>query len=641
MINIKDTLSQLENLSEQFLQTKDCRDLKKSCEEIRNKYDSKRLYLAVVGEFSSGKSTFINALIGRRLLKEAVFPTTACATFIRHQGEELVVAVTFSDGKKYAAKTDIIAKVNLYLNHRYQREATDIYQLIEFLTSDTTIAKDVKALMIDIPDAKFPQNIVLIDTPGFNPGALEKNNHFEITSDVVGSLADMAIVLTSAQQAMSASLQHFLMEHVRRCLHRCIFVVSKIDLIDVEERDDVLNYTRHEITNRLYVSNPHLYGVSSVTMLPVNIIPDVIADQWESLKRNFEAFESSIWKQLEQKRELVISEHVLNLINTLMNSCKQNFSKVDTKLTEEEKLLNETRVESIRKVTNLMVDSAVQNFSISAKQIRNNLTSSFAQHKSLAVNKAKSAVSAYFSECNSVYSANFEKEATAKVNSVVNEIFADWSHGCAVHINDEIRKAVTKELVSMTQTFKNHYNRFPSLKGQIDKFPIDVSSITYSEVSITGLEAANQSLNAHENNYSLGGAAGGAAIGFMFGGPVGAFVGAAVGWFVGLIKGDKSLEKLGNFQTQSAQAIRDFFDLRKNETVRNFDNVCKKINKAFSDYGKLHVSTYGERVAELIKVQETQALDLKNKRNELHNAIDTLLKWQVEIEEDLVVLKQK
>ena len=641
MLNVKETLSRLEDLSEQFLQAKDNQDLKKTCEEIRRKLVSRRLYLAVVGEFSSGKSTFINALIGRRLLKEAVFPTTACATFIEHQGKELVVAVTFNDGKKYAAKADKMAEVNLYLNHRYQREAIDIYQLIEFLTSDTTIAKDVKALMIDVPDAKFPQNIVLIDTPGFNPGALETNNHFEITSDVVENFADMAIVLTSAQQSMSASLQHFLKEHVRRCLHRCIFVLSKIDLIAAEERDDVLNYTRHEILNRLGVSTSHLYGVSSVTMLPVKKIPDTIASQWESLKRNFDAFESNIWKQLEQKRELVISEHVLNLINALMNRCKQNFSKVDSKLNEEEKILKETRVESIRKVTDLMVDNAVRNFTISSIQIRDNLASTFTYHKNQAVDKAKNEVSSYFSQCKSVYSANFEKEATSKVNSVVNEVFTDWSHGCATHINDEIRKAVSKELVSMTQTFKSHYNRFPSLKGQIDKFPIDVSRITYSEVSIDGLEAANQSLNEHETNYSLGGAAGGAAIGFMFGGPVGAFVGAAVGLFLGIIKGDKSLEKLGNFQTQSAQAIRDFFDLRKKESVSNFDIVCLKIQKAFSDYGKLHVSTYEDRVAKLIKAQESQALNLKNKRNELHNAIDTLLKWQVEIEGDLMVLKQK
>lgn len=641
MLNIKDTLLQLENLSEKFLQSKDKQALKKSCEGIKNKYDSKRLYLAVVGEFSSGKSTFINALVGQRLLKEAVFPTTACATFIEHQGKELVVAVLFNDGKKYAVKSNMLEKVNLYLQQRYHQEVANIHRLIELLTSDTTIAKDVKALMIDVPDAKFPPNIVLIDTPGFNPGALETNNHFEITSDVVENISDMAIVLTSAQQAMSASLQHFLLEHVRRCLHRCIFVVSKIDLIAAEERSDVLDFTRHEITNRLGVSTPFLYGVSSVTMLPVKNIPAIIADQWNLLKRGFETFESNVWRLLEQKRELVVSEHVLNLINTLMNSCKQNIEKVDAELTDEERLLSETKVESIQKVTDKMVNNAIVNFGIVAQQIRTELVNSYLQCRAQALNEAKTSISTLFSEEDNIYSTKFENEATTKVNDVVRDVTTDWIQEHTVQINKKIQKAVSTELNTMTKTFKSHYNKFPSLKGQLEEFPINISSITYSEVSITGIQAANQGLNEQENKYSLGGAAGGAAIGFAFGGPVGAVVGAAVGWFVGLIKGDKSLEKLDNFQTQSAQAIRDYFDSGKKGIVSDFDSVCLKIKKAFSDYGKLHVSTYGDRVSELINVQEKQALNLKNKRNELHNAIDTLSKWQVEIEGELVMLKQK
>lgn len=641
MLRIQDILSQLENLSNQFLQAKDKRDLKNSCERIRNKYDSKKLHLAIVGEFSSGKSTFINALIGRRLLKEAVFPTTACATFIEHQGKELVVAVSFNDGNEYVAKTEITEQANNYLLKKYHRKATDIYQFIEFLTSDTTIAKDVKALMIKVPDAKFPENIVLIDTPGFNPGTLETTNHFEITSDIVGNYADMAIVLTSAQQAMSASLQHFLVKHVRRCLHRCIFVVSKIDLIVREERNDVLNFANHEITNRLGIRDPQLYGVSSVTMLPVKNIPYIIADQWSQLKKDFEIFETNIWRLLEQKRDIVISEHVLSLVNTLMDSCKQSITKVDARLKEEEKLLKETRVDSIRKVTDLMVDNAINNFSIAAQQIRTNLANSVTQRKALALDKSKGSVSKCFNDSNSVYSEKFEKDATAIVNNVVRDVFAEWAQGSATLTNNEMRKAVSKELTTMANIFKSHYDRFPSLAGQLDKFPIDVSSISYSGVSITGLEAANQSLDEQENNYTIGGAAGGAVIGFMFGGPVGAVVGAAVGWFVGLIKGDKSLEKLANFQTQSAEAIRNYFDHKRTDILRSFDNVCKKIKDAFSNYGKLHVSTYGDRVAELIKVQERQAQDLSNKRNYLHNAIDTLSKWQVEIEEELLILKQK
>src|SRR5256885_6992724 len=40
--------------------------------------------LVVVGEFNAGKSAFINALIGRSVLREGVTPTTAVITRVRY-----------------------------------------------------------------------------------------------------------------------------------------------------------------------------------------------------------------------------------------------------------------------------------------------------------------------------------------------------------------------------------------------------------------------------------------------------------------------------------------------------------------------------------------------------------------------------
>src|SRR4030065_1870534 len=43
--------------------------------------------LVVVGEFNSGKSAFINALLGQRLLKEGVTPTTTQINILRYGAE--------------------------------------------------------------------------------------------------------------------------------------------------------------------------------------------------------------------------------------------------------------------------------------------------------------------------------------------------------------------------------------------------------------------------------------------------------------------------------------------------------------------------------------------------------------------------
>src|SRR5262249_59482197 len=46
--------------------------------------------LLVVGEFNSGKSAFINALTGQRLLEEGVTPTTATVTPVRYEDISIV-----------------------------------------------------------------------------------------------------------------------------------------------------------------------------------------------------------------------------------------------------------------------------------------------------------------------------------------------------------------------------------------------------------------------------------------------------------------------------------------------------------------------------------------------------------------------
>ena len=59
--NIRDTINMLESR----IEVDECR-------------------IAVVGEFSSGKSTFVNAIIGKDLLKHATLETTAALTYIHN-----------------------------------------------------------------------------------------------------------------------------------------------------------------------------------------------------------------------------------------------------------------------------------------------------------------------------------------------------------------------------------------------------------------------------------------------------------------------------------------------------------------------------------------------------------------------------
>lgn len=62
--------------------------------------------LAVVGKMSSGKSTFINALVGQEILPTGHFQTTSAITYIEH-GESLEMTVVYADGHTVTYTKDI------------------------------------------------------------------------------------------------------------------------------------------------------------------------------------------------------------------------------------------------------------------------------------------------------------------------------------------------------------------------------------------------------------------------------------------------------------------------------------------------------------------------------------------------------
>lgn len=77
-----------EDLEKIIEQIKDCSFLisdgfyKDSIENIEKAFEKKPFRIALVGEFSTGKSTFINALIGRDLLLHATEEVTATILFL-------------------------------------------------------------------------------------------------------------------------------------------------------------------------------------------------------------------------------------------------------------------------------------------------------------------------------------------------------------------------------------------------------------------------------------------------------------------------------------------------------------------------------------------------------------------------------
>ena len=103
------------------------REVRKDCDIPNNGWHSRTIEriaqpflkghftLAVVGKVSSGKSTFINALLGCKGLLPTGHDQTTCGVTYIEYGEIPEVAITFGDGHKEFIKGDISGKIKPYV----------------------------------------------------------------------------------------------------------------------------------------------------------------------------------------------------------------------------------------------------------------------------------------------------------------------------------------------------------------------------------------------------------------------------------------------------------------------------------------------------------------------------------------------
>ncbi len=204
------------------------------------KLAEERFHLVVLGEFNHGKSTFVNALLGARVLPTGITPTTAVINRVVWADQPSARAVT-RDGEVLRLTPA---------------------ELDDWVTVEGGRSADLAHVEVGYPADVLRDNIVLVDTPGVND---LNEQRAEVTYGYVPR-ADAVIFLLDAGQALKDSEREFLASHVLEgSRDRLIFVLGKIDLLGPAERDAVETYVRRGLGK--LVAEPALFSVSAKAWL--------------------------------------------------------------------------------------------------------------------------------------------------------------------------------------------------------------------------------------------------------------------------------------------------------------------------------------------------------------------------------------
>lgn len=210
-------------------------DLINSCIELIHDA-TEPLMLMVMGEFSTGKSTFINALLGQEVTVVNATPTTAVITKLCY-GQKEQLLIHYKDGH--------IEEVELAQFKKMTAESGEEAQKLHARISYVERCMPMEML----------QNLTIIDSPGLN--ALVEQ-HAQATNSFIGK-ADVVFWMFTADQPVS----HSEIEAMGRLDSRFkpVAIMNKMDNLDPEEDDpeEFLQENYDKVKDRVQT----MFGISA------------------------------------------------------------------------------------------------------------------------------------------------------------------------------------------------------------------------------------------------------------------------------------------------------------------------------------------------------------------------------------------
>ena len=368
----------------------------KRLKDLEQQIDEQEFRITIVGEFSAGKSTFLNALIGKDVLPHATSETTAAVTYIKNTKptDEAchTIVVRFFEETREPVIYDVTSDPHLLRNYATTMSKT------------MNVVEEVSSITLHIPFEHTDEPIVFIDTPGLNGMA---EGHYErMLYEIQRSHASIYLFQIRGLSQSNRQLYELLTQYQESF----IFVMNFIDELKHEEGDDLeqkITEFKASLHQLGIEEDVPVFGISALQALAArdhNMKRIYATDQrdlteedrerlWE--KSQFATLESYIWDEIiaKEKERVRISNYerkfneivrdlqyeleyqkqlsevsvdeqtkkkIQNRINKLVHSKGQNWENVENFIVaterNERKLLFATLKEKLEKICNITID---------------------------------------------------------------------------------------------------------------------------------------------------------------------------------------------------------------------------------------------------------------------------------------------
>ncbi len=224
--------------SAQAMDSKDG-ELQSQCRELAARLAEDKFNLVVIGRFSRGKSTLMNALLGREYLPTGIVPLTSVITTVRYGSRKQVV---------------------LHFTHSGLSHQVPLSQLPDYVTQkgNPGNVKKVAYAEIELPVEILRRGFFFVDTPGLGSPIVENT----LTTERFLPEADAFVLVTSYESPLSEEEDRIL-NRIRGANKKIFVVINKQDTVTQEERGEALNFVEERLSRYSFTQPPQVFSVSA------------------------------------------------------------------------------------------------------------------------------------------------------------------------------------------------------------------------------------------------------------------------------------------------------------------------------------------------------------------------------------------
>lgn len=243
-----------------------------NCRDMAHTVRSGLFKVVIMGTFSSGKSSVINALLGAKVLPESINPCTSVLTFVQY-GEKKDVAEVH-----YKSRTD--EHGNTVPGEVVEMPIEDFYKEYKYTEEDEEECRKTNCVQrFSIVDyaivystlALVKNGVRIIDSPGLEDKGVATNLTLNIAEKA------QAIVYVGSDRGYAEGDRSYFKDNFKNCPNNVFFLINKIDLVvQNAEKESLMSKVKRDVEHVFRkedgsidtaLMNRRVFGVSALQAL--------------------------------------------------------------------------------------------------------------------------------------------------------------------------------------------------------------------------------------------------------------------------------------------------------------------------------------------------------------------------------------